>query len=91
MANQKGSFGYSEDFSGLFDAVTSLAKDYLLQYQERDSKVIEFHTPDEISQLVDLTLPEEPIKEDEIIEQCKSVLKYSVHTGKQSVFVFMLY
>lgn len=79
--NQTGSFGYQTDLSGLFDSVIALVKEYMHQYQSRDGKVIEFRTPDEISRLVDLSLPEEPISEDQILEQCKSVLKYSVHTG----------
>ena len=85
MANQEGSYGYTRDLSSLFDAVTVLVKDYLHQYQDRNSKVVEFHPPHEISQLVDFSLPEEGIKEEDIIEQCKSVLKYSVHTGKYNL------
>lgn len=85
MANQEGSYGYTRDLSSLFDAVTVLVKDYIQKYQDRDTKVLEFHQPHEISQLVDLSLPEEGIKEEDIIEQCKSVLKYSVHTSKHNL------
>ena len=81
MANQKGCFGYTRDLSGLYDAIVSLSKEYLLKYEKRDSKVIEYRTPNEINQLIDFTLPEEGISDEEIIEQCKSVLEYSVHTG----------
>ncbi|XP_019857933.1 PREDICTED: glutamate decarboxylase 1-like [Amphimedon queenslandica] len=81
MANQTGNFGYDRDLSGLFDVIVGLCKDYMLQYEDRDSKVIEFRSPSEISSLVDMSLPEEPVDEDRIVEQVKSVLKYSVHTN----------
>lgn len=82
MANQEGNFGYTRDLSGLYDTVVALSKEYLIKYEKRESKVIEFHTPDEISRLVDLSLPEEGLSDEDIIEQCKSVLRYSVHTGE---------
>lgn len=82
MANQEGSFGYDRDLSSLFDSIVAICKEYMLKYEERDSKVIEFHNPSEISSLVDLSLPEEPITEDMIIEQVQKILKYSVHTSK---------
>lgn len=82
MANQEGSFGYDRDLSSLFDSIVAICKEYMLKYEKRDSKVIEFHNPSEISSLVDLSLPEEPITEDMIIEQVQKILKYSVHTSK---------
>ena len=76
-----GSFGYRNDFSGLYEKVTLLIKDYLHQFEERDSKVVEFHTPNELRKLVDLSLPEEGIEEDEIVDLCKKTLQYCVHVG----------
>jgi hypothetical protein len=81
MANQSGSYGYTRDTGPLFDAVTALVKEYLTRYSDRSKKVIEFHTPEEISQLVDLTLPEQGLPDEDIIAQCKAVMKYSVQTG----------
>lgn len=76
-----GSFGYRNDFSGLYEKVTLLIKDYLHQFEDRDSKVVEFHTPNELRKLVDLSLPEEGIEEDEIMDLCKKTLQYCVHVA----------
>ena len=78
------SFGYSSpnELSGLFDRVTELIKDYLHKYEDRDSKVVEFHTPNELRKLVDLSLPNEGVGEDEIIELCKKTMQYCVHVGQ---------
>jgi glutamate/tyrosine decarboxylase-like PLP-dependent enzyme len=86
MANQSGSYGYTRDTGSLFDAVTALVKEYLTRYSDRSKKVIEFHTPEEISQLVDLTLPEQGLPDEDIIAQCKAVMKYSVQTGHPYCF-----
>ena len=82
--NKYHSFGYASpnDLSGLYDKVTVLIKDYLRQYEDRDSKVVEFHTPAELRELVDLSLPDEGVKEDEVVDLCKKALRYNVHVGR---------
>ena len=81
MVDQTGSFGYDRDFSGLYDAVTGLIKDYLKTHEDRDSKVIEFLPPSQLRELVDVSVPEEGVEETVVVELVKTVLKYSVHTG----------
>ncbi len=78
------SFGYSSPnpLPGLFDRVNELIKEYLHKYESRDSKVLEFKTPTELKKLVDLSLPNEGVGEDEIIDLCKKTLDYSVHVCK---------
>ena len=83
------SFGYTNDLSGLYDKVTKLIRDYLHQYEDRNSKVVEFHTPTELRNLVDLTLPDNGVQEDKIIDLCKQTLQYSVHVGESLITTFM--
>ena len=77
------SFGYTNDLSGLYDRVTELIRDYLRRYEDRNSKVVEFRTPAELRNLVDLTLPDEGVQEDEIMDLCRKTLQYSVHVGER--------
>ena len=83
MVDQTGSFGYDRDFSGLYDAVTGLIKDYLKTHEDRGSKVIEFHPPSQLRELVDVSVPEEGVEETVVVELVKTILKYSVHTGNK--------
>ena len=81
MVDQTGTFGYDKDFSGLYDAVTGVIKDYLTTHQDRESEVIEFVKPSELRELVDMSVPENGVEESVIVQLVKTVLKYSAHTG----------
>ncbi len=78
------SFGYSSPnaLAGLYDKVTELIKGSLREQEDRSSKVLEFHTPSELRKLVDVTLPDEGVEEDEIVDLCKKTLQYCVHVGE---------
>lgn len=43
--------------------------------------MVEFKQPDELSSLIDLGLGQDGTSEQEILELCRKVLRYSVHTG----------
>lgn len=43
---------------------------------------MEFKQPDELHDLLDLSLREDGTSEQEVLDLCRKVLRYSVHTGK---------
>lgn len=74
------------DCDQLYKAVCEIIADYLRTYESRESKVIEFQTPDAVRALVDVRVPEEGQGEEVIIAAIKDVLRYSVRTGKSPSF-----
>jgi glutamate decarboxylase len=41
---------------------------YINEENDRSSKILEFHHPDEMKQLIDLSIPDEPVELDELIK-----------------------
>lgn len=44
--------------------------------------MVEFKQPDELKDLIDLSLKKDGTSEQEVLDLCRKVLRYSVHTGK---------
>lgn len=68
------------DTDRLYREVTAMVSEYLRVHEQRESKVIEFRSPAELRELVDLSLPEEAQSEEVVLQACKDALKYCVHT-----------
>jgi glutamate decarboxylase len=44
--------------------------------------VLDFHHPEQLLEILDLSLPEQPRSLQQLIDDCKDTLKYQVKTGK---------
>ena len=73
---------HAVDTDKLYREVTAMVADYLRTHEERESKVIEFRSPAQLRELVDLSLPEEAQSEEVVLQACRDALKYCVNTCK---------
>ncbi|PIO60467.1 hypothetical protein TELCIR_18035, partial [Teladorsagia circumcincta] len=78
-ANWKG----TEKF--LLSVVEVLLK-YIREENVRDNKILEFHHPAEMLQLIDLEIPEQPEKLESLVKSCEEVLRLGVRTGHPRFF-----
>jgi len=64
-------------------AVVELLLDYIRTNNDRSSKVLDFHHPQTLKELIEhcLDIPEEPQNIEQILSDCKETLKYCVRTG----------
>ena len=68
----------TEDFlQEIFDILV----DYIKKSNDRSSKILDFHHPDQILETMDFSLPEKAQPLDQIFVDCKDTLKYQVKTG----------
>ena len=60
--------------------------DILLEYvrtsNDRSKKILDFHHPDQLKEVIDLEIPEKPLNLDQLLVDCKDTMKYGVKTGK---------
>ena len=70
------------DTDRLYREVTAMVGEYLTRQERRDSKVIDFKSPTQLRDLVDLTLPEEATSNEVVLQTCRDALQYCVHTCK---------
>ena len=65
--------------------------DILLEYvrtsNDRSKKILDFHHPDQLKEVIDLEIPEKPLNLDQLLVDCKDTMKYGVKTGKYTYFV----
>jgi len=79
-----------EELDRLFGAVYPLVRQYELDNTNPEEvDVVEYHTPAELSALMDLTVPQEGSEQD-FVRGCKETLKYSVRTSHPR-FMWQLY
>lgn len=55
--------------------------DYIKKSNDRSHKILDFHHPDQLLEVMDFSLPEKPQNLDQILVDCKDALKYQVKTG----------
>lgn len=48
--------------------VVDVLLNYIREENDRSSKILEFHHPEEMKKLIDLSIPEKPMKLDELIK-----------------------
>ncbi|KAI6216733.1 Glutamate decarboxylase 1 [Aphelenchoides fujianensis] len=66
--------------------VVNVLLDYIKELNDRSSKILEFHHPDEVKKLIDLSIPEKPLPLDSLLKSCQEVLKLGVKTGHPRFF-----
>lgn len=55
---------------------------YIVESFDRDTKVIDFHYPNELLQLNNWELQDGPTNLDDILISCRATLKYAIKTGR---------
>ena len=54
---------------------------YIVESFDRETKVIDFHYPNELMQRNNWELQDEPESLDDILVSCRATLKYAIKTG----------
>ena len=62
--------------------VIDILLDYVRTSNDRSKKIVDFHHPDQLKEVIDLEIPEKPLNLDQLLVDCKDTLKYQVKTGK---------
>lgn len=55
---------------------------YIVESFDRETKVIDFHYPNELLQMNNWELQNEPATLDDILISCRATLKYAIKTGR---------
>ena len=66
--------------------VVEILLDYITQQNDRTTKILDFHHPDQMKQSIDLDIPDQPLNLDQLLVDCKDTMKYGVRTGKYNLF-----
>ncbi|XP_015789794.1 glutamate decarboxylase-like [Tetranychus urticae] len=77
--------GYEATRSFLLKIVDILL-DFIKESSDRSTKIVDFHQPNQLKQLFDFTIPENPKNIQQILNDCKQCLKYQVKTGHPHYF-----
>ena len=84
---------YTEDSEGNTNEFLRKFVEMLLDYMgttfDRSSKILDFHHPEQLLELLDLTLPNEPQNIDQLLADCRDTLKYQVKTGQFYLFHYL--
>lgn len=56
--------------------------DYVKSQNDRNERILEFHHPEEMKQLLDLDLPEDALPLQQLLQDCARTMKYQVRTGE---------
>ncbi|KAH9367946.1 hypothetical protein HPB48_014562 [Haemaphysalis longicornis] len=59
---------------------------YVDKQQDRKSKILDFHMPEQLMQIIDLDLPEEPQPLRRVLNDCGEALKYQVRTDNERLW-----
>ena len=70
-----------QDTKHFLQNVLELLWNFISESNDRESKVLEFHHPEQLMKVMDFTLPDMPKNLQEILNDCKETLKYQVKTG----------
>lgn len=66
--------------------VVQILLDHIKVVNDRDVKIIDFYNPEQLKNLVDLTIPDDPLPLDQLLVDCENTLKYQVKTGHPRFF-----
>lgn len=61
--------------------MTEILMDFLHKTFDRSSKILDFHHPEQLLEILDLTLPNQPKNIDQLLADCRDTLTYQVKTG----------
>ena len=56
-----------EDTRAFLQQIVEILYDYIKEENNRDSKILDFHQPDEMKKLLDLSIPDKPMNLEQII------------------------
>lgn len=65
-----------------FQRLILILLDFIEKTNDRNEKILDFHHPSQLMQVMDLTVPDEPQNLDQLLTDCRDTLKYQVKTGK---------
>ncbi|VDM24706.1 unnamed protein product [Toxocara canis] len=66
--------------------VVEILLNYIKEENDRNSKILDFHHPAEMQQLIDLSIPDHPETLAQLLENCRNVLRLGVRTGHPRFF-----
>uniref|UniRef100_A0A914DZI1 Glutamate decarboxylase n=1 Tax=Acrobeloides nanus TaxID=290746 RepID=A0A914DZI1_9BILA len=66
--------------------IVEILLEYIREENDRSSKILEFHHPAEMLQILDLSIPDKPMTLSELLNCCREVLKLGVKTGHPRFF-----
>lgn len=66
--------------------VVDILLDYVRTQNDRNERILEFHHPEDMKQLLDLDLPETALPLQQLIQDCARTMKYQVRTGEYNFF-----
>lgn len=61
--------------------VADILVDYVLVQNDREEKILDFHHPEEMLELLDMNLTKDPVSLQQLVVDCANTLKYQVKTG----------
>ena len=62
--------------------VVDILLDFIKASNDRNAKILDFHHPSEMQQLLDLEIPDTGVTLQQLLIDCSTTLKYQVKTGK---------
>lgn len=71
--------------------VAELSIDFVKQTFDRNSKILDFHQPEQLKEVLDLEIPAQSLNLDQLLVDCKDALKYQVKTGECYVWFLLLF
>uniref|UniRef100_T1IV01 Glutamate decarboxylase n=1 Tax=Strigamia maritima TaxID=126957 RepID=T1IV01_STRMM len=60
--------------------------DFVKNSNDRSCKILDFHHPEQLREVLDLDIPEHPLNLDQLLVDCKDALKYQVKTAHPHFF-----
>merc|ERR1719266_2566447 len=66
--------------------VIDILMDYISKTNDRSTKILDFHHPEQMKQSIDLDIPDQPLNLDQLLVDCKDTMKYGVKTGHPRFF-----
>lgn len=62
--------------------VVDILLDYVNACNDRNEKILDFHHPEDMKNLLDLELTDDPVPLQQLIVDCATTMKYQVKTGE---------
>lgn len=81
--HNKDAYGVTREF---LLRVVDILIDFLRKSNDRSTKVLDFHHVNQLREVLDLRIPEEPQNLDQLLVDCKDALKYQVKTAHPHYF-----
>merc|ERR1712227_588047 len=66
--------------------VVEILLDHITVQNDRSTKILDFHNPEQLKEVVDFAIPDHPLNLDQLLVDCKDTLKYQVKTGHPRFF-----